>query len=62
MKPELQGLKDRLVGHDPALSKAVETVTAVDDSAYGDFMARRLVEMAGVIVMVISFFFRCKPQ
>jgi len=32
-------------------AKAVEKVTSIDDQAYGDFMARRLVEMAGVIVM-----------
>ncbi|WP_290079124.1 acyl-CoA dehydrogenase family protein [uncultured Duncaniella sp.] len=51
VKPELQGLKDRLVAMTQRYAKAVETVTAVDDSAYGDFMARRLVEMAGVIVM-----------
>lgn len=51
VKPELQGLKDRLAAMTQRYAKAVETVTAVDDSAYGDFMARRLVEMAGVIVM-----------
>lgn len=51
VKPELQGLKDRLVAMTQRYAKAVETVTVVDDSAYGDFMARRLVEMAGVIVM-----------
>ncbi|MDE6187859.1 MAG: acyl-CoA dehydrogenase, partial [Duncaniella sp.] len=51
VKPELQGIKDRLVAMTERYAKAVETVTAVDDSAYGDFMARRLVEMAGVIVM-----------
>ena len=42
VKPELQGLKDRLVAMTQRYAKAVETVTAVDDSAYGDFMARRL--------------------
>ncbi|NBH92972.1 acyl-CoA dehydrogenase family protein [Duncaniella muris] len=51
IKPELQSLKDRLVAMTERYAKAVEAVTAVDDSAYGDFMARRLVEMAGVIVM-----------
>ncbi|MDE5650622.1 MAG: acyl-CoA dehydrogenase, partial [Duncaniella sp.] len=30
---------------------SVETVGNVDNAAYGDFMARRLVEMAGCIVM-----------
>ena len=51
VKPELQALKDRMIAMTERYAKAVETVTAVDDSAYGDFMARRLVEMAGVIVM-----------
>ena len=32
-------------------AKAVEAVTAVEDTAYNDFMARRLVEMAGDIIM-----------
>lgn len=50
-KPELQALKSRLEAMTARYAKAVETVTSVDDSAYGDFMARRLVEMAGVIVM-----------
>ncbi|MDE6249741.1 MAG: acyl-CoA dehydrogenase family protein, partial [Paramuribaculum sp.] len=40
----LKGLTEQYV-------KAVETVSAVKDVAYADFMARRLVEMAGVIVM-----------
>ena len=40
----LKGLTEQYV-------KAVETVSAVKDAAYADFMARRLVEMAGVIVM-----------
>ncbi|MBD5314546.1 MAG: acyl-CoA dehydrogenase family protein [Duncaniella sp.] len=51
VKPELQALKSRLEAMTERYAKAVETVTAVDDSAYGDFMARRLVEMAGCIVM-----------
>ena len=50
-KPELQAIKTRLEAMTERYAKAVEAVTAVDDSAYGDFMARRLVEMAGVIVM-----------
>lgn len=50
-KPELQAIKARLEAMTERYAKAVEAVTAVDDSAYGDFMARRLVEMAGVIVM-----------
>lgn len=51
VKPELQALKDRLIAMAERYAKAVEAVTAVSDQAYGDFMARRLVEMAGVIVM-----------
>ena len=31
--------------------EAVKTVTEANDNAYADFMARRLVEMAGVIIM-----------
>lgn len=51
VKPELQALKDSLIAMTERYAKAVEAVTAVNDQAYGDFMARRLVEMAGVIVM-----------
>jgi len=51
VKPELQGIKERLADMSGRYAKAVEAVTAVDNSAYGDFMARRLVEMAGVIIM-----------
>ncbi len=51
VKPELQALKDKLAAMTETYSKAVEKVTAVEDAAYGDFMARRLVEMAGVTIM-----------
>ena len=51
VKPELQSVKDRIRVMADMYAKAVENVTKVDDSAYGDFMARRLVEMAGVTVM-----------
>ncbi|MDE6466409.1 MAG: acyl-CoA dehydrogenase family protein [Duncaniella sp.] len=51
VKPELQALKDRLAAMTEVYAKAVEKVTSVEDAAYGDFMARRLVEMAGVTVM-----------
>lgn len=51
VKPELQALKNRLAAMTERYAQAVETVGKVDDSAYGDFMARRLVEMAGCIVM-----------
>jgi len=47
----LKPLRDILVGLTAQYTKAVETVTATKDTAYLDFMARRLVEMAGVIVM-----------
>ncbi len=50
-KPELQALKDNLAAMTEQYVKAVETVTAVNDTAYTDFMARRMVEMAGNIIM-----------
>ncbi|MDE5567672.1 MAG: acyl-CoA dehydrogenase family protein [Muribaculaceae bacterium] len=50
-KPELQGLKDNLAAMTEQYVKAVETVAAVNDTAYTDFMARRMVEMAGNIIM-----------
>lgn len=51
VRPELQSIKDRLASMTETYAKAVEAVTAVEDQAYADFMARRLVEMAGVTVM-----------
>ncbi len=51
VKPELQGLKDNLVSMTEKYEKAVDAVTAVNEPAYTDFMARRMVEMAGSIVM-----------
>jgi len=51
VKPELQAIKDRLAKLTETYAAAVEKVGSVEDQAYGDFMARRLVEMAGVIVM-----------
>ena len=51
VKPELQGLKDRIAALFATYKAAVEKVSSVDDAAYGDFMARRLVEMAGVVIM-----------
>lgn len=47
----LKPLKEQLVAMTAAYEKAVETVGTVKDAAYGDFMARRLVEMAGNIIM-----------
>ena len=51
VKPELQELKNRLQAMTERYAKSVEAVTSIGDAAYGDFMARRLVEMAGCIVM-----------
>lgn len=51
VKPELQSIKERIRVMADMYAKAVETVGKVEDQAYGDFMARRLVEMAGVTVM-----------
>ncbi|MDE5687802.1 MAG: acyl-CoA dehydrogenase family protein [Paramuribaculum sp.] len=51
VKPELQHIHDMLVELTAAYEKAVATVTETNDNTYADFMARRLVEMAGVIIM-----------
>ena len=51
VKPELQSIKERSRVLADMYAKAVEQVGKVDDQAYGDFMARRLVEMAGVTIM-----------
>ncbi|MCM1050758.1 MAG: acyl-CoA dehydrogenase family protein [Paenibacillus sp.] len=51
VKPELQSVKDRIRVIADMYAKAVEHVGKVEDQAYGDFMARRLVEMAGVTIM-----------
>ncbi|MDR2916421.1 MAG: acyl-CoA dehydrogenase family protein [Tannerella sp.] len=45
-KPELDGLKKRLIDMTNAYEKLVATVTEVKDNEYLDFMARRLVEAA----------------
>ena len=50
-KPELQALKDNLAAMTEQYVKAVEAVSAANDTAYTDFMARRMVEMAGNIIM-----------
>ena len=47
----LQPLKDNLAAMTAKYETAVAKVTEVKDSAYNDLMARRLVEMAGNIVM-----------
>ena len=46
-----QELKNKLMAMTEKYAKAVEAVEAVKDSAYADFMARRLVEMAGHVIM-----------
>ena len=51
VKPELQPLKDNLAVLTQQYAEAVEKVAAVGEQAYTDFMARRLVEMAGACVM-----------
>lgn len=51
VRPELQGLKDNLAAMTGQMVKAVDAVTAVGDTHYTDFMARRMVEMCGCIVM-----------
>lgn len=51
VKESLQGIHDTLVALTEKYVNAVETVTAAKDQDYLDFMARRLVEMAGCIIM-----------
>lgn len=51
VKPELQPAKDRLARLVEMYKAAVATVAGVENQAYSDFMARRLVEMAGNIIM-----------
>ena len=50
-RPELKPMRDMISGLTALYDDAVATVTAVKDAAYNDFMARRLVEMAGCIIM-----------
>lgn len=51
VKAELQPLKEKLQAMTAKYKAAVESVTSVNNQEYTDFMARRLVEMAGNIVM-----------
>ena len=51
VRPELQSLKDTLAGMTEQFTTAAATVTAANDQQYTDFMARRLVEMAGFTIM-----------
>lgn len=49
--PEDEAIKNTLVFMTQQYANAVESVLGVKDSGYQDFMARRLVEMAGHIIM-----------
>ncbi|MFO7999769.1 MAG: Acyl-CoA dehydrogenase C-terminal domain-containing protein [Marinilabilia sp.] len=51
LKPELHGFRRILIGMTEEYERAVKTVTDVKDNEYLDFHARRLVEMAGHIIM-----------
>ncbi len=51
LKPELHGYRRTLIGMTDEYERAVKAVVDVKDSEYLDFQARRLVEMAGNIVM-----------
>ncbi len=51
VKPELEGLRAKLSEMCAAYDMAVQYVLEVNNPEYTDFMARRLVEMAGNIVM-----------
>ena len=49
--PELKPLQDKLAAMTALYADAVEKVTALKNTEYTDFHARRLVEMAGHIIM-----------
>ena len=51
IKPELHGFRRTLIGMTEEYEKAVKAVMDVKDNEYTDFHARRLVEMAGHIIM-----------
>lgn len=51
VREDLQWIKDVLIGLTVQYETAVSAVTAVNDTTYTDFMARRMVEMAGNIIM-----------
>lgn len=51
VKPEYEAVKNVLVFMTQQYADAVQKVMGVDDSKFHDFMARRLVEMAGHIIM-----------
>ena len=51
LRPELHSYRRTLIGMTDEYERAVKTVVDVKDNEYIDFHARRLVEMAGNIVM-----------
>jgi hypothetical protein len=51
LKPELHGFRRTLIGMTEEYERAVKMVTDVKDNEYIDFHARRMVEMAGNIIM-----------
>ncbi|WP_304613107.1 acyl-CoA dehydrogenase family protein [Paramuribaculum intestinale] len=51
VREDLQWIKDVLIGLTAQYETAVSAVTAVNDTTYTDLMARRMVEMAGNIIM-----------
>ena len=51
VKPEFEAVKNTLVFMTQQYADAVQKVMGVDDPKFHDFMARRLVEMAGHIIM-----------
>ena len=51
VREDLQWIKDVLIGLTAQYETAVSAVTAVNDTTYTDFMARRMVEMANNIIM-----------
>ena len=51
VREDLQWIKDVLIGLTAQYETAVSAVTAVNDTTYTDFMARRMVEMADNIIM-----------
>lgn len=51
IKPELESLRNRLIQMTAVYEKAVAAVVETKDNEYIDFHARRMVEMAGHIIM-----------
>jgi hypothetical protein len=51
LRPELHGFRRTLIGMTEEYERAVKSVVTVKDNEYLDFHARRLVEMAGYIIM-----------